>query len=207
VPAHRRLALALLGALALAVAGCATVAPTLGAGSVQTHVLGLPGSARAAPGKGPSLLVAPPIARAGLDTRRMAYVQRPFELGYFARNEWADTPARMLHPLLVQVLEARGWFRAVVAGPNAATADLRLDTEILALQQEFLTEPSMARVALRAQLVDLATRQVLATRNFEAAEPAPSADPYGGVVALNRALATVLEDLAGFTASAASAAP
>lgn len=202
----RRRILVGLAVLVLTAAGCATVAPGLTDGGLQTHVLTAPAGATARPASGPVLLVAPPIARAGFDSRRMAYVQRPFELSYFARNEWADTPARMLHPLLVQVLEAQGAFRAVLAGPNAAAADLRLDTEVLALQQEFLTEPSVTRVALRAQVVDLASREVLATQVFEAIEPAASADPYGGVVGLNRALHVVLGRLAAFVAMAASGA-
>jgi cholesterol transport system auxiliary component len=184
--------------LALLVAGCAPVGP-LGQNGVQTHVLAVPAAPRAVPVvSGPVLLVSPPGVRAGLDSRRIAYVQRPFELSYFARSEWADTPARMLQPLLVQSLEGSGAFRAVVAGPSPAATDLRLETEVLALQQEFLTTPSVARVSLRAQVVDPASRRVVATETFEAVEPADSADPYSGVVASNRALARVLADVTAF---------
>ena len=190
-----------LGALVLAaagLAGCASGGP-LAQDSLQTHVLSVPAAPRSAPASsGPVLLVSPPAARAGLDSRRIAYIQRPFELSYFARSEWADTPARMLQPLLVQSLEGSGAFQAVVAGPSPAVADLRLETEVLALQQEFLSTPSVARVALRAQVVDPASRRVVATDTFEAVEPADSADPYGGVVAPNRALGRVLADLTAF---------
>jgi cholesterol transport system auxiliary component len=175
---------------------------------VQTHLLAAgpgPGRAqvpRAEARPGPSLFVPQPVVRGGLDSRRMVYVARPYELSYFARNEWADTPARMLHPLIVQALETNGAFRAVVSASNAVASDLRLDTELLALQQEFLERPSVARVAIRAQLVDLSSRRVLATEVLEAEELAPTDDPYGGVIALNRALARVLEDLAAFAARA-----
>ena len=190
-----------LGALVLVVAwlaGCAS-GGRLVQDSVQTHLLSVPAAPRVAPASaGPVLLVSPPGVRAGLDSPRIAYVQRPFELSYFARSEWADTPARMLQPLLVQSLEGSGAFQAVVAGPSPAVADLRLETEVLALQQEFLSTPSVARVALRAQVVDPASRRVVATDTFEAVEPADSADPYGGVVATNRALGRVLAELTAF---------
>jgi cholesterol transport system auxiliary component len=184
--------------LGLALAACATVTPGLGDGRSQTHVLGGAVPAGVTSGTGPVLLVAPPGVRPGLDSTRMAYVERAYELGYFGRNQWADTPARMLSPLLVRSLEGSGSFRAVVASPSPALAGLRLETELLALQQEFLTRPSVGRLALRAQLVDLPGRQVIATGVFEAAEPAPSDDPYGGVVALNRALERVLAELTEF---------
>ena len=191
--------------LVLALTGCATVAPGLQQEGVQTHLLAVPAAPRGGSGSGPELLVAPPTARAGLDSPRMVYLQRPFEVSYYARNEWADTPARMLQPLLVQSVEAGGAFRAVIAGPSPAVADLRLDTEVLALQQEFLSEASVARVALRVQLVDLASRRVVATETFEAVEPAVSGDPYGGVVAINRALERVLGELTAFVSRVGTA--
>jgi len=80
---------------------------------------------------------------------------------------------------------------------------LRLDTEIIRLQHEFQTQPSRVRFTLRAYLVDDKTRRVLAWREFDAAVPAASEDPYGGVVAANRAVQTVLENLSAFCAEAA----
>jgi cholesterol transport system auxiliary component len=133
----------------------------------------------------------------------MAYVSRPFEVSYFASHEWADTPSRMLAPLVVQALEACGAFVAVVDSTSPARAEVRLDVDVLSLQHEFLASPSQGRVEMRAQLVDLGSRSVLATETLGAAEPAPSADPYGGVVALNRALAQVLAELGAFAARAA----
>ena len=80
---------------------------------------------------------------------------------------------------------------------------MRLDTEILSLQHEFLAAPSRVRFTLRAYLVETATRRVIATRDFEAIAPAPTADPHGGVIAASRAVQTVLDSLAAFCAEAA----
>jgi len=145
-----------------------------------------------------TLFVSPTRAYPGFDTRRMVYVQQPHELGYFSRNEWADSPSRMFAPLLVQSLEHRGIFHAVVLSQNAAQADVRLDTEIVRLQQEFLSKPSKLHLTMRAQLIDSSTRQVLATQEFDVSEEAPSDDPYGGVIAANRAVNTVLARIADF---------
>ena len=151
----------------------------------------------------PTLIVNPPHAAAGFDSPHIMYVREAHKLEYFAHNEWVDPPARMLAPLLVAAIDNTGAFRAVVLAPSVAAGDLRLDTEIIRLQQEFANPPSRVRFTLRAYLVEDKTRRVLAWREFEAAAPAASEDPYGGVVAANRAVQTVLEDLAAFCAGAA----
>ena len=162
-----------------------------------------PTTPRALQAEAPTLVVSSPRAAAGFDSRRIIYVRQPHRLEYFAHSEWVDTPARMLSPLVVEALEESGAFRAVVNAQSSASNDLRLDTEVLQLQQEFNGQPSRVRFALRAHLVEVATRRVIAARDFEEAAAAPSDDPYGGVVAANQAVRTVLENLAVFCAEAA----
>jgi len=154
----------------------------------------------------PTLIVSPPHAAAGFDSQRIMYLRQADQLEYFAQNEWIDTPARMLAPRIVAAVERSGAFRAVVQTPSPAAGEMRLDTEILRLQHEFLSAPSRVRFTLRAYLVESATRRVIASREFEAAVPAASEDPYGGVVAANRAVQTVLENLSAFCAEAARSA-
>lgn len=126
------------------------------------------------------------------------------DLSTLARNEWVDTPARMLAPLLVAAIAESGAFRAVARVPSTATGALRLDTEVLVLQQEFLAQPSRVRFALRAELVADASREVIASRVFEAEVAASAEAPYAGVVAANLAVRDVLERLAAFCAEAAA---
>src|SRR5579862_9975175 len=47
-----------------------------------------------------TLMVSPPQAAAGFDSQRIMYVRHAGQLEYFAYNEWVDTPARMLAPLI-----------------------------------------------------------------------------------------------------------
>jgi len=83
-----------------------------------------------------------PRARPGFDTPRMAYLRRPHELDYFVTSRWVDRSSRMLGPLLAQALEQTGSFRAIVQTPGVVPADIRLDTELIRMQQEFRTQPS-----------------------------------------------------------------
>jgi cholesterol transport system auxiliary component len=152
----------------------------------------------------PTLIVSPPHAAAGFDSKRIIYVREAHKLEYYAHNQWVDTPARMYAPLIVAAVENTGVFRAVVQTPSAAAGDLRLDTEIIRLQHEFGARPSRVRFTLRAYIVDNPTRRVLAWREFDESSPASSEDPYGGVVAANRAVQAVLEQLASFCTEAAA---
>lgn len=144
------------------------------------------------------LAVAMPHARSGFDTTQMAYLRQPHELNYFAVNRWADTPARMLNPLLVQALEQTSSFRAVVQTPSIVTANIRLDTELIRLQQNFGAQPSQIQLTLRAQLIDIASKRVLAVKVLDDTENAPSDDAYGGVIAANLVVQRVLGQLTDF---------
>jgi cholesterol transport system auxiliary component len=199
-----RLATAALSLMALC--GCGALSPTTTPPPNFYSLNSLPGAgagAVAAPTAAPTLIINPPHAAAGFDSARIIYLREPHKLEYFAHSEWVDPPPHMLGDLLVAAIEKSGAFRAVVLAPSAAVGDLRLDTEIIRLQHEFQTRPSRVRFTLRATLVDDKTRRVLARREFDDSIAAASDDTYGGVVAANRAVQTVLESLSVFCAEAA----
>lgn len=144
------------------------------------------------------LEVSMPRARAGFDTAQMVWVQQTHGLMIYSRNRWADTPARMLAPLLAQTLEHSGVFQAVVQTPSAVSAILRLDTEIIRLQQDFSMRPSRVQFTLSAQLIDIGSRRVIATAEFDETENAATEDAYGGVRAANQALERLLAKITAF---------
>ena len=148
------------------------------------------------------LAISEPRARPGFDTSRMVYVQQLHELNYFVASRWADTPAHMLEPLLVQAMEQTGGFRAVVQTPGAVPADVRLDTELIRLQHDFVTRPSRVQLTLRAQLIDVRGQRVLAVKQFDESENAASDNAYGGVTTANRVLQGMLDQLADFCVNA-----
>lgn len=151
----------------------------------------------------PVLLVNVPRAQAGFDSQRMAYLLRPYEVRYYADNQWADTPGRMLTRLLTEALEKSGAWRTVAQLPSAVRGDYRLDADDLALQQEFFSKPSRVRLTLRLQLVALSGQTVIDARQFDITEETPSEDAYGGVLAANRAVSKLLEQVADWTAARA----
>lgn len=194
--------------LALTAAGC--LSSRSESQSAHTYRLSLDPertAVRPADINGPILQVSLPLAEPGFETPRMVYVKRLYELEYFALNQWADPPARMLASLMVQALGRTGSWRAVVPVPGSIRGDFRLDSYGFILQQEFMQDPSLVRVTLRAQLVEVKESRVVGTRAFEAVEKAQSDDAYGGVVAANRAIAALLDDLASWLRDCARHSP
>ena len=157
-----------------------------------------PGEAAAAPPPpgAPVLLVAQPLAAAGFESAQMIYLRSAQRLESFAFHEWAEPPARMLAPRLLRALQATGAFRAVLMAPTAAVADLRLETELVRLQQDFTVQPSQVRLTLRAVLLDSKTRRVVGSQTFDGAVAALGDDPVAGVAAAQRVTRLVLAALA-----------
>ncbi|MDO9069617.1 MAG: hypothetical protein Q7W05_14340, partial [Deltaproteobacteria bacterium] len=101
---------------------------------------------------------------------------------------------------LVRALELRTGFNAITSADGMVKGDVRLDTEITLLQQEFATSPSRLHMKLRVQLIEQTSYRVLATQVFDEVEAAPTDAPYGGVIAANRMLPRLLGQIADFAA-------
>lgn len=149
------------------------------------------------------LAVSLPQARPGFDTPQIAYLKQQHELNYFAYSKWAATPAHMLEPLLLQALEQSESFKSIVQTASAVPADVILETELIRLQHNFETRPSHVQLTLRAQLIDVRRKKVLAVKQFDESENAVSEDAYGGVAAANRALQRLLINITNFCISGA----
>ena len=191
-----RLGWALLVMLALA--GCTL--PQDQSPPAQSYLLEVgtfaPAPARRSSGK--TLLVTVPKAAPGFDSNRIAYTREPPKLDYYKDSVWSDAPAKMLLPILVRAFETTGAFKAVVSPPAPGLANLRVDVDVIRLQQEFMTRPSQVRLMARIKVVNLKSGHVLGTQVFEAVEPAPSEDANGAARAANAAVQKVLGEMVPF---------
>jgi cholesterol transport system auxiliary component len=145
-----------------------------------------------------SILISQPEAMAGYQTEQMLYIQKPYQLSAFSENAWVGTPANMLYPLLIQSLQHSHAFKAVASSPFADRVDYRLDTQILAMEQNFLNKPSVFVMSLKAVLTRVKNNQVLASRIISVRVPCPMDTPYGGVIAANKASVIVTEKIKHF---------
>lgn len=148
-------------------------------------------------GRDGSVVVLRPNASPAYDTTRMAYTERPYQLGYFRDHEWAEPPAQMIQKLMIETLERTSFFRSVLTPPDTARAGYTVRTELLELVQDYTRSPPVTRLALRIELLGPAG-QSLAIRDMAVEERMRSATPYAGVVAANNVLAQALQELAQF---------
>ena len=188
----------------LALAGCAL--PQDSSPPQQAYLLEVgaftPPPVRRSSGK--ILLVTVSKEAAGFDSNRIAYTREPPKLDYYKDSVWSDTPAKMLLPILVRAFESTGAFKAVVSPPSPVLADVRVDVDVIRLQQEFMTMPSRVRLITRIKVVEMKSGHVLETRLFEALEPAPSENAAGAARAANAAVQKVLGEMVPFALRALS---
>lgn len=184
--------------------GCAFLTAPESPRMAQLHIEGGAAEIESVPATGATLLVGVPRAHPGYAGPGFAYIEQDHELERYGRHGWADDPGKLIRSALVRALEASGAFDAVLAAPSPASADLRLELELVALHQDYRAgRDSEVRLAVRAQMIDLATRAALATRTFEYREEA-GRGPLAGADAADRALARLLEAVTAFTAQVAA---
>jgi cholesterol transport system auxiliary component len=150
-----------------------------------------------------TLLVLIPETVPAYATTQMAYSTQAYQIAYFTKNEWAETPSQMIQPLIVQTLRNTHYFSEVLSPPYFGHHTFGLRIEILELNQDFTSEPAMLKLAMRISLSRDATNQVVATKELSVSQPMSERNPYAGVVAANEAMPKLLRELAKFVAEKA----
>ncbi|OGO90989.1 MAG: hypothetical protein A3F41_05085 [Coxiella sp. RIFCSPHIGHO2_12_FULL_44_14] len=145
-----------------------------------------------------TLLVTMPIAASGYQSAAMIYLLTPYELKSYVNNRWVASPAQMLLPLLVDALSRTGYFYAVASAPFSGMTQFRLDTQLLTLQQEFLLPTSRVRLVIQAFLIRNRDNRIVASQRFSINLPAVGNTPYSGVLAANKAVFLITQQIAAF---------
>lgn len=145
-----------------------------------------------------TLVVLFPETTSIYDTNEMVYTLAPHQISFYAKNRWADTPASMLYPLIIQAIQNTHHFRAVVGPSFTGLTNYALQTKIIKLEQNFNCCPSTVFLVVQALLINTNTRSIIAAKEFCITECAPENNPYGGVLAANRATAQLLIRLSDF---------
>lgn len=145
-----------------------------------------------------SILVLLPDEVSTYNTTSMAYSLRPYEVAYYTQSNWAETPAQMLLPLLVQTLQNTNHFQAVVTPPFGGHYDYLLTTQIIKLEQDFTHQPARVVFDVRVQLNRVALNRAVATKEFHIRQRMFRNDAYSGVVAANIATESLLRKIADF---------
>lgn len=180
--------------VALLLAGCSALSP-VPTEATTTYIINTLPTTLQQKRTSLTLLVTPPQTSALYNTQRMVYMAQPYQLAYFAKSRWADTPANMLHTLLLQTLQNTQAFHAVISSPVMGHYDQILNTELIKLQQNFLSQRSTIELVLNIQVVDPTTNKIIIARRISIIETASENTPQGGAVAANQATAKALQQI------------
>jgi len=182
----------------LLLAGCTIFSP-VPSHSTKTYVLNAdPQPITKKSKRSIDLFITPTRAEAGYNTADMVYTNKPLEMAYFANHAWAEPPATLLPNLIRQTLQKTHYYHSVNSAFLIGHADMILNTELVKLNQDFLSHPSTVNLILQAQLVNANTNRIMSTKQFSFTEPALQATPEAGVVAANQAVEKLLLQLAEF---------
>jgi cholesterol transport system auxiliary component len=202
---RRNLAKLIVGSLALVVSACG-----LGSGPpprqfTLTPVTNFP------PGLPPvkwSLVVDEPTAARQIDTSRIALMNGPFRVEYYADVEWTDTAPAMVQLLLLQSFQNTG--RLPVVAPTRqtfATAFLLLSNLRKFQVENDASGTPQATVVLEATLLKMPRRTPVSTVRFEKAIPVDSKSTETLTAAFDASLGDVMLRVVDWTLQQGSAAP
>lgn len=195
--------IALVTLLSAALAGCTS----FGAQPPQRYyVLEVPASKDVADRtpRAATLLVAPTTVSSFYETQDIVYSRSPGTRAYYQLNAWTERPGPRITELLVTRLDRAGSFGNVASVISGVRGDVVLDTHLTEFYHDAMSAPGSVRVGITAELLDPATRKLLARRNFARVEPAATYDAPGAVQAFNRALGGVLDEIAAWVESSAN---
>ena len=134
-------------------------------------------------------VVVPPWLASTAMQYRLAYAQATRRQAY-VESRWAAQPAQLVELALK---------RAIRTGEAGAGGACRLRVELDEFAQVFDGEAvSRGVVEARAVLLAPRTDQIIASRSFSLARPAPSADALGGVSALRGSVQDLGSELFGW---------
>lgn len=155
-----------------------------------------------------SLVVDEPTAARQIDTSRIALMNGPFRVEYYADVEWTDNAPAMVQLLLIQSFQNTG--RLPVVAPTRQT--LATDFLLLSDLRKFQVENDaagtpQATVVLEATLLRMPRRTPVATARFEKDTPVGSKSTETVTAAFDASLSDVMRRVVDWTLQQGNAVP
>ncbi len=147
-----------------------------------------------------SLVVDEPTAPRQIDTSRIAVMNGPFQVKYYADVEWTDNAPSLVQLLLLQSFQNTG--RLPVVAPTRQT--LATDLLLLSTLRKFQVERDAAGtpqavVVLETTLMRMPRREPVATARFEKATPLAADSIDAVTTAFNASLGDVMHRVVDWT--------
>ena len=204
-----RRAVAAIGAAAAMLAGCVSVSVgNADAPGVTYFALAdarPPAAALAPPPGAPRLAIQASGADPLADSVSMTFSRRSGERQLYQFASWSERPSRSLAVLAQDRLLAGGRFASVTQIGQPVASDFLLTLRLEQMLHDVGSTPGLARVAVRAELVDRRERIVIGQRLFTASAPVAEPAAAPAAAAFGVATAEVLDQLTPWVESTVAA--
>ena len=128
-------------------------------------------------------------------SQKMHFSYSSIDRGTYQNSEWSNTMTKLLQGTLIEVLDESKLFKAVLSDTSTAREDYRLESNIFAFEHKVRGEASHAIVSIQFNLISVETGRMARSKRFTYLEPTSTTDAKGYVVATNRALSKLGQDL------------
>jgi ABC-type uncharacterized transport system auxiliary subunit len=153
------------------------------------------------------VLLVTAIAMPGLyDSDRMVFSADGLSRSYFQFGYWSERPAQSLQTLAENRLLQSGRFRDVAASTAGVRGELLLQLRLDELYLDASVRPAQVKLAVSAELIDWRARRLIARRGLRQSATVSQGGAAGLAEAAAAALDALLDELAEWAGTAATAA-
>ncbi|CAM3583190.1 ABC-type transport auxiliary lipoprotein family protein [Halomonas lysinitropha] len=146
-----------------------------------------------------TLRVDTPSAGSPLDGPRLLVMPSPGELQAYAGARWRDDAPLLLRDHLITAFRRDGRLAAVVDDASRARSDTTLASHLEAFHSRYREGVPEVVLGLEVQLLDEASREILASRRLEAVVTSDDASLDAVVAAFGRAADQITRELVDWT--------
>lgn len=145
--------------------------------------------------KGKTLSVGKVFSAHSLMLEEMKYIEQHYKEFSYSESKWANIPSESISRVLLHSIENADIFGSVSGYRSYARSDLRLETNIYNFMQYYNDKNSKSyiEISFSLSLVDVKSAKVVKSTVIKTRVKCTTPNAEGGVVALNKGLAEVLE--------------
>ena len=141
------------------------------------------------------LKISLPLSTKIIMSNTILYSESNNTLNSYSFNKWVDTPNVLLQKLFVEAINDSNIFKSTISNHSSIRANLELESNIIEFKQLFEDKISYGIIKMRFYLIEIRTKKLITSKEFEYKIKADSNDAKGVVRALNIAVDRLIKDL------------
>ena len=128
-------------------------------------------------------------APASLSSKAILYTKHDQEVGRYLYSSWSDTPVSMMESSTIWAVQESRLFANVIPSHSQSSGDYILESDLNALYHQII-DPASSKgfIDITYRLIDVRSRQGIATKRFIVTHPSDTQDAIGGVKALKKSM-------------------